>query len=113
MSYTITGDASDCWGSRNITKSKGFGLFQMFARPSQQNGLTFTYKTPERLIPEAYDRTASADGQDVKVPEVDITANIKDWLKFEIQDTEFATQVLAEAEKSRLANQWFNQWWLN
>lgn len=88
-----------------ILQSEGFGLFQMFARPNGQNGYTFTYKTPERLIPEAYDRsTNGALGKGAVVPQVDITANVRDVVYFEMEDTEFASQVLADAEKTRVAN---------
>ncbi len=90
---------------QEILQTDGFGLFQMFARPSERNGGTFTYKTPERLIPQAYVRTTNgALGEGAVVPQVDIQANIRDVVYFEIEDTEFATQVLADAEKTRVAN---------
>lgn len=101
---TLTGDQVIV-EVQEILQSEGFGLFQLFARPSGQNGFTFTYKTPERLIPEAYDRsTNGALGKGGVVPQVDITANQRDVIYFEIEDTEFASQVLADAEKTRIAN---------
>ncbi len=101
---TLTGDQVIV-EVQEILQTEGFGLFQLFARPSQQNGFTFTYKTPERLVPEAYDRTGNAAlGKGGIVPQVDITANEVDVVYFEIEDTEFASQVLADAEKTRLAN---------
>lgn len=101
---TLTGDQVIA-EVQEILQTEGFGLFQMFARPSQTNGSVFTYKTPERMIPEAYDRTTNgALGKGAVVPQVDITANIRDVVYMEIEDTEFATQVLADAEKSRVAN---------
>lgn len=90
---------------QEILQSDGFGLFQMFARPSQRNGSLFTYKTPERLIPEAYDRTTNgALGKGGKVSQVDILASNEDVVYFEIEDMAFNTQVEAAAEKARLAN---------
>lgn len=101
---TLTGDQVIA-EVQEILQSDGFGLFQLFARPNMTNGATFTYKTPERLIPEAYDRsTDGALGKGAIVPQVDIQANIKDVVYFEIEDTEFATQIEAEAEKTRVAN---------
>lgn len=101
---TLTGDQVIV-EVQEILQADGFGLFQMFARPSEQNGSVFTYKTPERLIPEAYDRTTNgALGKGAVVPQVDILADEKDVVYLEIEDTEFATQVLADAEKSRVAN---------
>ena len=101
---TLTGDQVIA-EVQEILMAEGFGLFQMFARPSGQNGSLFTYKTPERMIPEAYDRsTNGALGKGAVVPQVDILANNRDVVYYEIEDTEFATQVLADAEKSRVAN---------
>ena len=101
---TLTGDQVIV-EVQEILMSEGFGFFQMFARPSEQNGFTFTYKTPERLIPEAYDRsTNGALGKGAIVPQVDIVASERDVVYFELEDTEFASQVLADAEKTRVAN---------
>lgn len=100
---TLTGDQVIA-EVQEILQGEGFGLFQLFARPNGRNGYTFTYKTPERLIPEAYDRVAKALGKGAEVPQVDITANKRDVVFFEIEDTEFASQIEADAEKTRVAN---------
>ena len=99
---TLTGDQVIA-GVLEILQTDGFGLFQMFAR-GEQNGSVFSYKTPERMIPEAYARTGEgALGKGAKVPQVDITANQNDVVYLEFEDMEFATQELANAEKSRVA----------
>lgn len=101
---TLTGDQVVV-EVQEILQSQGFGIYSAFARPNKQNGSLFTYKTPERMIPKAYDRAATGKlSIGGKVPQVDILANKADWINLEIEDTEFATQVMAEAEKSRLAN---------
>lgn len=99
---TLTGDQVIA-AVQEILVGEGFGLFQLFANPSERNGYTFTYKTPERLIPEVYDRTAKALGKGAIVPQVDIVANVRDVVFYEIEDTEFASQVEADAEKARVA----------
>lgn len=101
---TLTGDQVVV-EVQEILQAQGFGIYSAFARPNKQNGSLFTYKTPERMIPKAYDRTATGKlSVGGVVPQVDILANEADWINLEIEDTEFATQVMAEAEKSRLAN---------
>lgn len=90
---------------QEILQSDGFGIINEFARPNRQNGSVFTYKTPERMIPAVYDRTATGKlSEGGVVSQVDILADTADWINLEIEDTEFATQVMADAEKSRLVS---------
>lgn len=101
---TLTGDQVIV-AVEEIIQSKGWGLAQMVARPNQFNGSVATFKLPERKIPEAYKR--STNGQSLAsgavIDQVDITTTLENIVATEFEDMAFATQVLAEAEKSRIA----------
>lgn len=77
----------------------------MVARPNQVNGSTFTYKLPERLIPQAYERSstgASVKGNGPVVTQKDIITDQENIIPVEFEDMAFATQTLADQEKARI-----------
>lgn len=77
-SSTLTGDQVVA-EVQQILESDGFGVHASFARPNRQNGSLFTYKTPERMIPQAYDKTTSGKVSiGGKVPQVNILADKED-----------------------------------
>lgn len=102
---TLTGDQVVV-AVEEILMAEGFGLAQMVARPNQFNGSVATFKLPERKIPEAYARSSNGLSQasGPVIDQVDITTNQEDIVATEFEDMAFATQVLAEQEKARIAN---------
>lgn len=100
---SLTGDQVIA-GVQEILKAEGYGISQLVMQPTEQNGSTFTYKLPERLIPELYARstTGKSQAKGGKVGQVDITTTHEDIVAIEFEDMIFATQILAEQEKARL-----------
>lgn len=86
-----------------LVNPKVGSLRNMFATYIQ-NGNTFTFKTPERLIPAFYTATGGNKTQYGKVNEVDIVPTQASTIKHDIESLDFATQVLAEAEEAQIAN---------
>lgn len=77
----------------------------MVARPNQFNGSVATFKLPERKIPEAYKRSTNGKSlaSGAVIDQVDITTTQESISATEFEDMAFATQVLAEEEKARVA----------
>lgn len=104
-SATLTGDQVIA-SVEEILVGEGIGIWQMVARPNQVNGSTFSYKLPERLIPQVYKRstTGKSMASGPKVDQVDIVTLDEHIIAVEFEDMDFATQVLADAEKTRITN---------
>lgn len=89
-----------------ILQAGGIGVWEMVAKPNQVNGSTFSYKLPDRLIPQTYARstTGISLASGAKVDQVDIVTTNENIVAVEFETNAFATQILADAEKTRIAN---------
>lgn len=87
-----------------ILQNEKIGSLRNLMAKYVMNGETFTFKTPERLIPAHYTAIGGNKVQLGKVGQVDIKPDQGDSIIHEVESMDFATQILAEAEESQLAS---------